>query len=101
MEIRIQAMKAEVDQALILKIESKIKQLENQLCKIKTRIEVYLKTSQLGQLKEKVVEIIVNIAGKNLIFKESGPNFEIAFNTVYQTLKRQLVREKEKLQEKH
>ncbi|MBK9272613.1 MAG: HPF/RaiA family ribosome-associated protein [Saprospiraceae bacterium] len=101
MELRIQAMRVEVDQELILKMESKLKQLESQLSKVKTKIEVYLKTSQFGNLKKKVVEIIVNIAGKSLMFKESGPDFEVAFNLVYQTLKRQIVREKEKLQEKH
>lgn len=101
MELRIQALHVETDQTFLNKIEDKIKSLENQLIKIKSKIEVYLKSAHEGSSNLKVVEVLLQIGGKNYKFAEAASNFEVAFNAVFQTLKRYVVREKEKLQEKH
>jgi ribosome-associated translation inhibitor RaiA len=101
MELRIQAVKTELDDHLLEVIRIRLMQLENQLRKIRSKITVKLKEEVKGNLKERIVEMIVILSGKKHIIRESAESFERAFHIAYQSVKRKITRIKEKLQEKH
>jgi hypothetical protein len=101
MELRIQALRTELDNQLLENIRLRLMQLENQLRKIKSKILVKLREEVKGNIKEKIVEMIVIISGKKHLIRESAATYERAFSIAYQSVKRTIIRIKEKLQEKH
>ena len=97
MQVRIQSIHFDADQKLLQIIESKLQTFDQYLTKLEAEAKVILKMEKVGQVSDK----IVNLPGHPLIVKAKDKTFEKAFYMVLHSLKRQLLRFKEKLQQKH
>ncbi|MEG0795710.1 MAG: ribosome-associated translation inhibitor RaiA [Odoribacter sp.] len=62
-------------------------------------IEVTLKLEKDDKLENKVVEVNVNIKGQEVFAKKNAKKFEESIDELYDVLKRQLVKIKEKERE--
>lgn len=58
--------------------------------------DIYLKLENSGQIKDKVVEITLDVPQKKLICKSEGKKFEAAIDNCISSLERQLKKYKEK-----
>lgn len=63
-------------------------------------IKVTMKLENSGQIKDKIVELRINIPGETFIATESSKTFEASADSAIDSLKRQIKRYKEKLQSK-
>jgi putative sigma-54 modulation protein len=96
METRIQTIHFDADVKLIEFAKKKIGKLETFHDRI-VDVDVYLKfTAASSAIKEKAVEIKVNVPGKSLFAEERATTFEEAIDIAVETMKRQLKRTKEK-----
>ena len=59
-------------------------------------VQVFLKLENAGQVRDKIVEIKLNLPGKSILIKEIAQTFEAGIDLATDALKRQLVRFKEK-----
>lgn len=99
---RIQSIHFDADTKLILFIETKLNELDHYLSSLNSgAAEVILKLERKGLIKEKLVELIIRIAGVPITVKAKGKKFEDAFIKAYHTMKRTILKQKEKLQDKH
>lgn len=97
MEIRIQSIHFDADGKLLEYARKKLGKLSTFHDNI-IDIDVYLKfTSASGAIKEKSVEIKVNVPGNTLFASQRAATFEEAIDLVVETMKRQLKRKKEKV----
>lgn len=94
MKILIEPVHFTADSSLIGYIEKKVGKLEQFFEKI-IDVQVILKLENAGQVKDKVVEIIVNVPGDRIFNKEIQKTFEAATDKVVGSLKRQLIKKKE------
>ncbi len=95
MNIRIQSIHFDADQKLIEFVEKKVQKLEN----LNNRMvdgEVYLKLDKSDTGSNKITEIKVNIPGAILFAKEQCATFEEATDLAVESLKKQLLKAKEK-----
>jgi putative sigma-54 modulation protein len=100
MKISVKSVDFRADSKLIGYVEQKISRLERYYDK-PVEAEVHLKVEENGRkVREKVAEIRLLLPGGVLVDKKSGKTFETAVNAMVETLKRQLVRFKEKNGEK-
>ena len=76
-------------------LEQKISKLEQFFSKI-IDVQVFLKLENAGQVRDKIVEIKLNLPGKSILIKEIAQTFEAGIDLATDALKRQLVRFKEK-----
>jgi putative sigma-54 modulation protein len=98
METRIQTIHFDADAKLLDFTKKKISKLETFHDKI-VDVDVYLKfTAASSTIKEKAVEIKVNVPGNTLFAEERATTFEEAIDVVVETMKRQLKKTKEKVQ---
>lgn len=95
MVIRTEAVQFKADQKLLSFIEKKFQKLNLFFDKI-TTVKVFLKLENSGQVKDKVVEAVVNVPGETIFVKDSSKTFEESIEKVGASLKRQLVKYKEK-----
>ncbi len=95
MVIRTEAVQFKADQKLLSFIEKKFQKLNLFFDKI-TTVNVFLKLENSGQVKDKVVEAVVNVPGETIFVKDSSKTFEESIEKVGASLKRQLVKYKEK-----
>ena len=95
MVIRTEAVQFKADQKLLSFIEKKFQKLNLFFDKI-TAVNVFLKLENSGQVKDKVVEAVVNVPGETIFVKDSSKTFEESIEKVGASLKRQLVKYKEK-----
>ncbi|MEM7106031.1 MAG: ribosome-associated translation inhibitor RaiA [Bacteroidota bacterium] len=96
MRIETQSLHFDADSKLLEFINKKV----NKLTVFFDRIidaEVTLKLENTGQIQDKIAEIKLNIPGQILVAKEKSKTFEGSVDTVVSTLKRQLIKHKEKL----
>jgi putative sigma-54 modulation protein len=97
MKATIQSIHFTADSKLIEYIEQKLNKLEtfsNQIM----QADVYLKLENEGAaVKDKVVEIRVHIPGNDLFAKDTSRSFEDAVDAVTEQLRRQVERQKEKI----
>lgn len=96
MEIRTTSIHFDADQKLLTFIDKKISKL-NQFFDRIIDVHVYLKLENSGRVKEKIVELKLNVPGDTLIASEKSNTFESATDQVVDTMKRQIVRYKERL----
>lgn len=103
MVARIQSIHFNADSKLIQFIENKLNELDHYLTSINTtaHAEVILKLEPKGIIKEKMVELMIRIAGIPFNVKAKGKKFEDAFVKAFHTLKRSLIKHKDKIQSKH
>ncbi len=97
MRLQINAVHFTADQSLLDFIQAKLNKLDT----FHDRIiggEVFLRLegADTNRVKEKIVEIRLNIPGKELFVKESDKSFESATDRVLDVLKDKLVRCKQK-----
>ena len=99
MQIQVQSIRFDADAKLLEYLDKKVRKLETFFDKI-ISADVSLRLEPTGQVQDKIFEIKLNVPGNTLIVKETCKTFEEAIDLGTDTLKRQLVRHKEKLQAK-
>lgn len=95
MRIHKESVHFTADQKLLDFIDQKVGKLGLFFDKI-IDANVVLKTENSGQIKDKVAEISVQVPGETLFSKETDKTFEAAVDGSVESLRRQLIRFKEK-----
>lgn len=98
MKVSVQSIHFNADAKLVEFIEQKLMRLNRYFDKNRSvEAEVHLKLQDTGgSVKEKVIEIKLHVPGGWMIDKKTGRTFESAVTASADTLKRQLLRHKEK-----
>jgi len=96
MNIRTKSIHFDADHKLVEHIETKLQRLNKYFDKI-ISVDVTLKLQNQGKIQEKIIEIIVKVPGHTIVAKETDSTFESAYDKVSSSLKRQIVRLKEKV----
>ena len=99
MRVQTEAIHFSADVKLLRTIELKLLRLERFFDRI-IDAKVLLKMENSGQVKDKIAEIKLFIPNGVIFIKESSKTFEEAFDKAMITLKRQLLKYKEKLTKK-
>lgn len=99
MEVYINSVHFTADQKLLTQIEEKCQKLEKYYNNV-IKINVSLKLENAGQVKDKIVDLDVQVPGKNIISSGLSKTFESAFDDALKAAIRQLKKHKEKLQAK-
>jgi len=98
MEIRIQSIHFDADQKLLDYVEKRVSKVSTFFNHI-TGVDVYLKfDSAHSQIKDKSVELKVIVPGATIFASETSLQFEEAVDNAVESLKRQLKKHKEKVQ---
>jgi len=95
MKIKTQAVGFQADGKLIDFIDQKLSKLEQFYDRI-INAEVSLKLENSGQVRDKIAEVRVSVPGSVLVTKESDKSFEAAIDASVGSLKRQIIKHKEK-----
>jgi ribosomal subunit interface protein len=98
MEIKINAVGFSASSQLEEFIQKKISKLEKYNDNI-INIDVALKLEKDDNLENKVVEVTIAVKGQDVFAKKNAKTFEEAVDELYDVLKRQLVKIKEKERE--
>ena len=98
MEIKINAVGFSASSQLEDFIQKKISKLDKYHDGI-IGSEVTLKLEKDGNLENKVVEVLLNVKGQEVFAKKNAKKFEEAVDELYDVVKRQLVKIKEKERE--
>ena len=98
MEIKINAVGFSASSQLEDFIQKKISKLDKYHDGI-IGSEVTLKLEKDDKLENKVVEVLLNIKGQEVFAKKNAKKFEEAIDELYDVVKRQLVKIKEKERE--
>jgi putative sigma-54 modulation protein len=95
MKLQIQSIHFDADVKLLDFVQKKMDKLDTFYDKI-LEGEVVLKLQNVDKTN-KIVQVKLNIPGKDLIAKEEAASFEEATDKIYESLKRQLTKHKEKI----
>ena len=95
MKVHTQSLHFSADAKLIQFIEKKLSKLDQFFERIVTA-DVVLKLENSGQVRDKIAEVRISLPGNVLYAKESAKTFETAIDSVTASLKRQLIKFKEK-----
>lgn len=95
MEIRTQAVNFDADTKLIEFIDKKLGKLDTFYDNI-VSTDVFLKLEKTGQVQDKVVEIKLKVPGSTLVAKETSKSFEESIDLGASSLRRQLIKYKDK-----
>ena len=95
MKIRTEAVQFKADQKLLDFIERKLSKMDQFFDRIQ-EANVVLKLENSGQVRDKIAEVRLSIPGEVLIAKSTSKTFEASVVDAVHTLKRQLIRYKEK-----
>ena len=98
MEIKINAVGFSASSQLEDFIQKKISKLDKYHDGI-IGSEVTLKLEKVDNLENKVVEVLLNVKGQEVFAKKNAKKFEEAVDELYDVVKRQLVKIKEKERE--
>jgi putative sigma-54 modulation protein len=96
MRVQTEAIHFSADIKLLSAIESKLAKLENFFDKI-IEAKVILKLENSGQIRDKIAEIKLHLPNGIIFIKETSKSFEAAIDKALVSLKRQLVKHKEKV----
>jgi len=97
MQVTFQTVHFTADQKLKDYMEDKLQKLVRFYPKI-LQSTVYLKLENSGQVKDKVVEVKLNVPGSTVIASNSDKSFESSFDDAMEILKRQLKKLNDKAQ---
>lgn len=98
MEIRIQSIHFDADKKLLEYVEKRVGKVSTFFSNI-TGVDVYLKfDSAHSHIKEKAVELKVSVPGATIFASETSLHFEEAVDKAVESLKRQIKKHKEKIQ---
>ncbi|MEM9824723.1 MAG: ribosome-associated translation inhibitor RaiA [Bacteroidota bacterium] len=95
MKVHTQSLHFSADAKLIAFIEKKLSKLDQFFERI-VNADVVLKLENSGQVRDKIVEVRISLPGSVLVAKESAKTFEASIDSVTSSLKRQLIKFKEK-----
>ncbi|MBK7342965.1 MAG: ribosome-associated translation inhibitor RaiA [Saprospiraceae bacterium] len=95
MKMKIQSVHFTADAKLIDFIEKKLAKLDSLNGNI-LEAEVILRLENSGQIRDKVAEVKLQIPGASLFSKQTAKTFETATEKSVTTLKRQIIRFKER-----
>ena len=95
MEINKQAINFDADAKLMEFIDRKIAKLQTFYGKI-VSADVSLRLEKTGQIQDKIAEIKVNVPGSTLMVKETSKTFEESVDLGANSLRRQLIKYKNK-----
>lgn len=101
MTTRIHSIHFDADVKLLQQIQMKMERLAKFIKDTAVEAKVILKLEKVGQVQDKIVEVILSLPGQSLVAKSTNKSFEEALTQVIATLKKQLLRHKEKIQKKH
>ena len=96
MKISVQSVNFNISQDLVNYIEKKVNNLE----KFHDHIigaEVFLKVQSTSEKENKIVDVKMNLPGVDIVAKKQSKTFEEAASLAIDSVKRQLVKRKEKL----
>ena len=96
MKVQIQSLHFHAREDLKQFVQSKLSKLEHYSDKLQ-HAEVYLKIDDTNPKANKVAEVALYLPGPVLFSQAASPRIETALNSVYQQLKKQLIKRKEKL----
>ena len=96
MRIQTQSVHFDADSKLLEFINKKVNKLGQFFDRI-IDADVTLRLERTGQVQDKIAEIKLNIPGQVLMAKDKSKSFEGSVDTAVRTLKRQLIRHKEKI----
>ncbi len=96
MRVYTEAVQFKADQKLIEFIERKLQKMEQYFDRI-IDAQVVLKLENSGQVRDKIVEVRLNVPGDLLIVKQTNRTFEASVNSAIDVLKRLLLRYKDKV----
>jgi len=100
MKVNVQAVNFNADKELIILVEEKV----NGLIKFYDHIieaQVFLKVQKTSEKENKQLEIKLGIPGDDPVVKKASNTFEDALLQAVTSLKKTLIKRKEKLREKH
>ena len=97
MQINIHASQVKIDSKLAELAEEKLQKLQKFFENIISIDVFFILEGKSSQIKDKVVEIKMNIPGHTLFAKDSSKLFEEALDQVIGDIKRQIKRVKEKM----
>jgi putative sigma-54 modulation protein len=95
MKVQTEAIHFSADVRLLDVIQRKLQKLEHFFDKI-IEAKVILKLENSGQVKDKIAEIKLDLPNGVIFIRESSKTFEAAIDLALMTLKRQLIKFKEK-----
>lgn len=96
MTIRIESIHFTADQKLIEFIQKKLDKLDQYHDRV-IDAHVILKLENSGRVRDKIVEVKLDVPGDLIIATESHKTFEAAIDQVSDVLKRQLIKYKERV----
>jgi putative sigma-54 modulation protein len=100
MKIQTQSVHFDADVKLLEFIQKKITKLETFHDHI-VSAEVYLRLESHGQVHDKLAEVMLHIPGHTFIAKETFKSFEQAIDEAADSIKRQMVKHKERSRARH
>ena len=95
MKIETQSIHFTADQKLLDFIEKKLNKLDTLNGSVQ-RAEVILRLENSGQVRDKIAEIKLHIPGASIFSKQTAKTFETAVEKSVSTLRRQILRLKER-----
>ncbi|MCB0572707.1 MAG: ribosome-associated translation inhibitor RaiA [Phaeodactylibacter sp.] len=96
MRVHTEAVQFKADQKLIDYIDKKITKMDQYFDRI-IEARVTLRLENSGQVRDKIAEVMLNVPGDSLFVKESSKTFEASVDNAITSLKRQLIKYKDKL----
>jgi putative sigma-54 modulation protein len=96
MRVRTEAVQFKADQKLIDYIDKKLQKMDQFFDRI-IDAKVTLRLENSGQVKDKVAEVQLSVPGDTLFVKETNKTFEASIDSAIGSLKRQLIKYKERL----
>ena len=101
MKVNVKALHFHADAKLIEYVEKKLSRLDRYFDRV-VEAEVHLKVQETGtKVQEKITEVKIHVPGGWLMDRKTGKTFESAVDESVDTLKRQLVRHKERITDHH
>jgi putative sigma-54 modulation protein len=100
MRVHMETVQFKADKKLLDFIEKKLSKLDLFFDRI-IDADVFLRLENSGQVRDKIAEIKLKVPGEVLIAKDTNKTFEASVDQATESLKRQLLKYKEKTFPKH
>ncbi|MFN7115456.1 MAG: ribosome hibernation-promoting factor, HPF/YfiA family [Saprospiraceae bacterium] len=98
MRVYTESVQFKADSKLLDFIERKMQKVGNLFDHI-IEARVVLKLENSGQVKDKIAEVHLSVPGDTLLVRETNKTFEASIDNAVDTLKRRLIKYKEKMRE--
>jgi putative sigma-54 modulation protein len=99
MKVHTEAIQFKADSKLLTFIERKLSKMEQFFDKI-IDANVVLKLENSGQVRDKVVEVRLNVPGDVIVAKETNKTFEASIDAATNALKKQLLKYKDRIRKR-